>query len=174
MNDARLLGFTAHRPGADDGLHRMLHHIARGTTISPYVSLTRSYGVACAYALAGRSLPSIDHPAYVYEIEIDSRTRGAKLIDPIKELARKLPKPTDNMTYHHDGSPDFLLGVVSPVRHRNLLEEPVLQPAAGFATPRPAMLRIELETLVRALRDAEILAFGLIPAKQVKNRFEVF
>ena len=33
-------------------------------------------------------------------------------------------------------------------------------------------LTIELETLVRALRDSEILALGIIPAICVKNSYE--
>ena len=49
-----------------------------------------------------------------------------------------------------------------------------MQPPVSEGTPRPPNLTIELETLVRALRDAEILAHGNIPATCVKNRLEVY
>ena len=49
-----------------------------------------------------------------------------------------------------------------------------MQPPASEGTPRSPNLTIELETLVRALRDAEILAHGNIPVTCVKNRFEVY
>ena len=41
-------------------------------------------------------------------------------------------------------------------------------------TSRPPNLSLQLETLVRALRDAEILAYGIIPATCVMNCFDVF
>ena len=41
-------------------------------------------------------------------------------------------------------------------------------------TPRPPNLSLELETFVRSLRDAEILAYGTIPATCVVNCFDVF
>ena len=56
----------------------------------------------------------------------------------------------------------------------DFLEQHTLQPPASEGTPRPPNLTIELETLVRALRDAEILAHGIIPATCVKNSFEVY
>ena len=41
-------------------------------------------------------------------------------------------------------------------------------------TSRPPNLFLELETFVRALRDAEILVCGTIPATCVVNCFDVF
>lgn len=41
-------------------------------------------------------------------------------------------------------------------------------------TPRSPNLSLELETFVRALRDAEILAYGTIPAACVVNCFDVY
>ena len=49
-----------------------------------------------------------------------------------------------------------------------------MQPPSSEGTPRTPNLTIELETLVRALRDAEILAHGNIPPAAVKSRFEVY
>ena len=87
QNDARLTGFEPHWPGAGRGVIRILHHIARGTTASPYVSLSRSYGVARDYALAGAKLPSAYEPAFVYEVQIDPGDGcGTQLVDPIAEV----------------------------------------------------------------------------------------
>lgn len=70
-------------------------HTARTTTDSPYVSLSRSYGVALDYALAaGRALPTPAVPAYVYEIELDDPLpTGLVLLDPIQEVAKGVPSP---------------------------------------------------------------------------------
>jgi hypothetical protein len=70
--------------------------------------------------------------------------------------------------------PDFLIGIVDPRNMGHFLEQHSVQPPSSEGTPRPPNLAIELETLVRALRDAEILAHGNIPATSVKNRFEVY
>ena len=56
----------------------------------------------------------------------------------------------------------------------NFLTQYAKQPPSSEGTPRPPNLTIELETLVRALRDAEILAHGIIPATCVKNSFDVY
>jgi hypothetical protein len=115
MNDARISGFTPHYPGAGRGINRVRHHIARGTTASPYVSLTRSYGVAWGYALAGRNLPTIDNPAYVYEVEIDENDGlGTRLLDPVQAIAVGLGSPYETRTYHHDGDSSFCLALSSP------------------------------------------------------------
>ncbi len=170
-NDARLNGFTPQSPGTMGSLSRLMNHIARGTTNSPFVSMTRSYGVALSYALlAGRTYPTPTNPAYVYEIEInDPLPAGLQLFDPAKEVAASVPTPL-GLSYYHDGAPEFLLGVVSPTRMRRFLTAPYPQPPPRGGTSRPPNLTIELETLVRALRDAEILAIGTIPAACIRNR----
>jgi hypothetical protein len=175
QHDPRLQGFTPHHAGAGAAPARILSHIARGTTASPYVSLSRSYAVARDYALAGLDLPSAAVPAYVYEIEIDERDGfGTRLVDPVVEIAAILGSPFDNRTYHHDGDLKFLLGVVDPPSYGSILSQPVLFPPPGHGTPRTPLLHIELEALVRALRDAEILAFGAVAAPQVKRRIDVY
>lgn len=109
MNDARITGFTPHYPGAGQGISRVRHHIARGTTASPYVSLTRSFGVAWGYAMAGKKLPSVAKPAYVYEIEIDENDGlGTRLLDPVTAIANDLGLPYETRTYHQDGDSSFL------------------------------------------------------------------
>ena len=174
MNDARTTGFTPHYPGAGQGISRVLQHIARGTTASPYVSLTRSYGVAWGYAMAGKKLPSVAKPAYVYEIEIDENDGlGTRLLDPVTAIANGLGSPYETRTYHHDGDSAFLLGLVDPVGQRPSLRQDVRFAPPGEGTYRGPLLHIELEALVRSLRDAEILAFGAVAAGQIRRRIEI-
>jgi hypothetical protein len=180
VNDARLSGFMPQSPGTLASHNRLMLHIARGTVSSPYVSMTRSYGVAWEYAVTcGRTtaLASSADPGFVYEIELDDPLpRGLTLLDPIKEIANNVPGPLASMSYQHDGTPDFLLGVIRPAatsarKKRSLFFK---QPPPATGTPRPPNLSGELETLVRALRDAEILALGAIPAACIRNRFSVY
>jgi len=174
--DARKFGFTPNNPGIEATSDRLMNHIARGTVSSPYVSLTRSYSVAWSYAtFASRGgLPTARRPAYVYEIEINNPCpRGLELIDPVKELGKMLPDPLETNSYQHDGLPSFLLGVVdsSMVHH---LHAPILHPPPGGGTSRPALLSLQLETLIRAMRDAEILALGTIPTSCIRTRYKVY
>ena len=76
--------------------------------------------------------------------------------------------------YQHDGLPNFLIGIADPISMRHFLEQHIIQPPTSGGTPRTPNLTIELETLVRALRDAEILVTGIIPANCVKNSFDVY
>jgi hypothetical protein len=166
-NDARVLGFTPHSPGMPRTHNRLMQHIALTTTSSPYLSLTRSWGVALSYARNGRAQATAADPAYIYEIELDEPLPlGLVLLDPVREVANAVPPPT-GMAYQHDGSPDFLLGIVDPVGQQQFLTQISPQPAGGV--PHPANLSQELTTIVRALRDAEILAVGAIPSNCVMN-----
>ena len=177
LNDPIEQGFVARDPEMTPTTTRQMLHIARSTVNSPFVSLTRSYAGAWHYAMvSSERVPTAEDPAYVHEIEIqEPLPPGLHLLDPIKEVAQMLPSPTSSVPpYQHDGLPDFLLGVVDPGRMENFLTQYAKQPPSSEGTPRPPNLTIELETLVRALRDAEILAHGIIPATCVKNRFEVY
>lgn len=177
FNNPQDSGFTARAPGTQPTTNRLMQHIARGTITSPFISLTRSYAVAWHYAVFnGREVPTPNNPAYVYEIEINAPLPvGLKLLDPIKEVAQGLPIPTSmSPPYQHDGLPDFLLGVVNPRNMQHFLAPHPPQLPSSEGTPRPPNLTLELETLVRALRDAEILAQGIIPSTYVQNRFEVY
>lgn len=123
----------------------------------------------------GLTQPTQTNPGCVYEIELnDPLPPGLQLLDPIKEVAAASPSPLDLTSYQHDGLPDFLLGVVNPVQMGQFLTAPYPQPPPGSGINRPPNLTIELETLVRALRDAEILAVGNIPASCVRNRYDVW
>lgn len=173
-HNARETGFTPKNGLALHSIDRLIQHIARANLDSPYISLTLSYGVAHSYAVDfGRAPPSEFDPAFIYEIEITDGDE-IRLLDPIQELARAAPRPPAAIPYHHDGDPEFILGVVSPDRMRTYLTRPVMQPPPRAGTPRPANLSLELETLVRSLRDAEILVVGDVPDSVVRNRYPVW
>ena len=182
LNDPIESGFFAREPGMTSTITRLMLHIARSTVNSPFInspfiSITRSYAVAWRYAMSSSAkVPNVNEPAYVYEIEIqEPLPQGLELLDPVKEVAKTLPTPTSiGPPYQHDGFPDFLLGIVDPRSMGHYLEQHSMQPPSGEGTPRTPNLSIELETLVRTLRDAEILAHGNITANSVKNRFEVY
>jgi hypothetical protein len=111
----------------------------------------------------------------VYEIEIDDPPPlGLQLLDPIKEIANALPPPLSRTSYQHDGVQTFLLGVIDPKSMKRYLSVPIVQPPPRGGTIRPANLTLELETLVRALRDAEVLATGAIPSSCVRHRYSEY
>ena len=176
LNNPAESGFTARTPGSTLTTTRVMHHISRGTANTPFISLTRSYAVARDYAVSNSTeIPTLSNPAYVYEIEIpDPLPREMKIRDPVKEVAEILLPPAMGPPYQHDGSQEFLLGVVDPRNMGHFLVQQVIQPPSNGGTPRPPNLTLELETLVRALRDAEILVCGSIPATYVQNRFDVY
>jgi hypothetical protein len=175
-HDVRLVGFTAQAPGVAATAEALKRHVAHGTVNSPYVSLTRSYGVATNYAIyASRRIPTKTDPAYVYAMEItDPLPKGLELLDPVIEVGRQLPSPLTANTYQHEGEQSFLHGVVDPVRARGYLDKPYLQPPPAAGTVRPPNLSLDLEALVRALRDSEVLALGAITTDCFRPRIEVW
>ena len=174
-NDPRIIGIPPRAPAILYNAGVAMRHIARGTTVSPCVSLTRSYGVAYMYAReASLTFPSATTPAYVYEVDIPDRLpAGIRLIDPVKAVAATLPSPVTSLSYFHDGDKDFILGVASPSLMATHLNAPVRQPPGSGGAARSAVLTLELETLVRALRDAEVLVVGTVPAAFVTVRHAI-
>lgn len=52
-------------------------------------------------------------PTYVYEIEIPDPLPGeVQILDPVKEVAKILLPPAMRPSYQHDGSQEFLIGVI--------------------------------------------------------------
>lgn len=165
--DHRLEGFVARRPGATPTIDMLLSHVANGATNSPFISLTRSFGIAKRYAMHGPQ-----KRGWVYSIEIDE-SHNVEVLDPLKETGQYLPEPLKDPSYQHDGAPDFILGVADPHRHWKELNRPIDLPPPGYGTPRPAHLHRHLEVMVRSLRDSELLAITAIPAKLVVDRQEL-
>jgi hypothetical protein len=174
-NDPRIGGFIAYSPGVSPSVERLITHIARASIHSPFVSLTRSFGIAKMYAQVGPAgMATRFNPGYIYEIEI-SDDKQCTVIDPIIEIAKTLPPPYSSISYQHDGSANFLKGIVDPVKHGGLVRAIVEQAPKERGTPRPANLSRELEALVRALRDAEVLVQGTVPAALVTGiRHEIY
>jgi hypothetical protein len=173
--DLRLTGISARNPAAGRSVNALMSHIARGTTTTPFISLTRSYGVARDYAVnASRAMPTASSPAHVYEIEIDD-THSVTALDPIFEIAKSANNLFANLSYQHDGDQSYLLGIVDPVGNKRRLLKPPRQPntMSGSAAPTPR-LTPELEALVRGLRDAEVLIVGVVPQACVLHRHDEF
>lgn len=175
-HDARLEGFIAHSPGAPRSLGTQIGHIKNGTTTSPYISLTRSYSVALTYAVyCGQEQPDEDKPAFVYEIELTKPLpTGLDIFDPAYDILAKCgaKDPLADHTYQHDGFPDFIAGVIDRTMRERLTKH-IAHPPPGIATARSASLSESLEAVVRAIRDAELLAVGTIPTNCIICRYEV-
>lgn len=177
VRNPKITGFNPWNPGGVSATcDRILQHVGNANTQSPYVSLTRSFHVAWSYAIAGKTgMATSANPGYVYEIELTDHDlgsgKGLELIDPVKEIAAALIQPNVTPSYQHDGDQNLLLGIVGQRRRfRRYLTMLPLQPP-GLPGPNPARVSLELRTFTRALRDAEILAVGNIPASCVKQYF---
>jgi len=171
-HDARISGFSPILPGAARNTATLKSHVIHGTLRSPYISLTKSFGVAADYARMGRAVPNASMKAYVYVIHLPkSAGSGVHLLDPLVEIlsSHKDPLKSD---YHHDGVQDFLLSIVKPSSFP-INPAHYLQPPPAGGTLRAPNLTDDLQTMVRALRDSEILAVGTIPASCVVDRIEI-
>jgi hypothetical protein len=172
--DLRTTGMSPRNPGGLYNPSSVIQHIARGAINSPCISLTKSYGVAEDYARnASRALPTPSNPAYVYEIDIpDPPPTPVQVVDPVVFISSHCPSPLTLISYHHDGNQDFLLGVVNPAMASSA---PVRSPPGlGGGVKRPPNLTLELEAMVFALRDAEVLVVGNLPQTCVINRYDVY
>jgi hypothetical protein len=171
----RLTGLSPRPPGMSPSLDGLMRHICDGTTHSCYISLSRSYGVARAYACMGRIPPSPSNSGHVYVVEINAVSPPiAAVIDPVAEIASQNASSLARLSYHHDGDQNFLLGVVDPTNMSHHLASPVQDPPGSARPPRQAHLSKELQTLVSALRDAEILVAGTIPSTCFTIRHDVW
>ena len=172
-NDARKTGFSARSPLSPPTVFRLINSISQGTYESPYISLTRSYGIAREYSLVGPSgISTKKSPGYVYEITIDkSNTIDINLVDPIKEIARILPSPYSHDSYQHNGSSEYMNYIVQPYAYEP--ESYIVQPD-GTVSIKPDEPHIFLTTMVRALRDAEISAYRSLHPSLITNRYEVY
>lgn len=173
-NDPRINGFAAHSPATLASPVRLMEHIQTGPHASPYISLTRSYGVALHYAMEfGRARPTDSTKAYVWEIELnDPLPPNLKLYDPLTVIAELIPSPLASISYQHDGAPTCLVGLIDLAQAPRLAEPRPMPPNANPPHMAPNV-SAELKALMFALRDAEILAIGTIPAACVRTRYEV-
>ena len=172
-------GMSARSAAAAPSVTAIIDHVAKSATMSPYISFSRSYGIAASYArpspaVAGTGGP----PGYVYAIDIPDksflRRLGIQLIDPVVEIADAVNDPVADPSYHHNGEPDFIHGVADPGGvGAVVLYRPALQPP-GASAAGPPKLTDHFTALVRALRDAEILVLRNVPANCiVPTRYDV-
>jgi hypothetical protein len=121
---------------------------------------------------AGHAPPTAGNPAYVYQIEISNpATPGVTVIDPVFFVASHHQNPLVSPSYHHDGNQNFLLCVVNPA----LFPMPanIRYPPSLGGAPRAPLRTQDLETLVRALRDSEVLVLGNLPRSCVQDRHDI-
>ncbi len=179
-NDPRKIGFTPRSPESSPDTETIIEHVSTSTLNSPFVSLSRSYAVAWHYAInSGADEPTHDNPGYVYVIEIMNPLHSnLKLIDPVREVGFSLHDPNyiisdeSHYAYQHNGLPNFPFSVVDPINQSEFQIGRQPQPP-GPGAPCPPNLTVQLEALVNALRDAEILVHGHIPSDFVKDRHNV-
>jgi hypothetical protein len=155
-------GITAARPGQSNNLANLVRHVAQGSALSPFISFTKSWDVAEDYARnGGKFRPTSGNPAEVWEVHIPhSLPRGVEVIDPVFAVAAQHRNPLTS-NYHHDGNQAFLLFVVDPTK--GLPPNTRSPPGLTGGTPRPPTMTLELQTMVRALRDAEVIVYGTVP-----------
>jgi hypothetical protein len=68
----------------------------------------------------------------------------------------------------------FLKGIVDSMHSSHLLNTPTEFAPNNNTTPRPPLRSMELEAIVRAIRDAEILVEGSVSSKQIQRRINVY
>lgn len=170
LNDPRTSGgFRPHQPGIHE-VAEFVNHISNATTTSPYISLTRSYEVAYEYANeASRTMPTATLRPRVYRIRLnDPLPPGIVLYDPIEVIAAMVPGPLANIPYHHDGSMNVIVGLAQPntPQGQAYLSKRIMLPGGSFGVTG-AKVTPELNALVRAIRDAEVLCLGTIPSGMI-------
>jgi hypothetical protein len=163
-------GIAPAQPGASYSVNAIIRHIGGDPLNSPCVSLTKSYGVAQAYALdSGTAYPDVHNPAWVYEIELDKNDPAVNpylVVDPVFEISRYHNDPLVDPSYHHNGDELFLLGLVDEKRFGHYTSRAAPRPRGNtHPSSHPPNVSEQLLTFVRALRDAEVLFVGNIPGR---------
>ncbi len=176
-HDLRRTGIKPAKPTAGFNLSAAMLHVSRGVSVSPCISVTRSYAVAEDYARnAAHTPPTRTLPSYVYVIDVpDPPPMGLSVYDPIEYVASHNKNPLMSPSYHHDGGAKLLLALVDPVAHAALLTStPSRAPGLAGTAPSGPRVTQELETMANALRDAEVLVVGTIPKAWVAHRFDIY
>jgi len=147
-NDARLTGFFV-PPMGKHTFNAIITHITNySTPPSPYMSFSMSFAVAKDYALLGLSGPaSTTQPGYVYEIDLSQIDPIPTWYNPIEEIS-KAPGPS----HKHNGNSNLLNGIIG----LNVSVLTTQVPTIG-GRPQLPVVNPELQALVYALRDSEVL-----------------
>jgi len=170
--DLRATGIMPRAAGTLDEI-AVQQHIALGTTFSPCISLTKSFGVAQDYAKnAGLAAPTPVRPAYVYQVVIPDNP-GIPIIDPVDFIASRHANPLVSPSYHHDGDQDFLAFVAYAGAFVGVVPHSPRPPGMMGPGTHPVHRSIQLETIVFAIRDPEVLAHGSIPNTWITVRHDI-
>ncbi len=173
--DARIRGFSPVEPlSTKSTVDRVMNHITESITHSPFISFTKSFGIAREYAT--RKIASPTKPGFVYEIDLpDPLPKSVEIIFPIKMMICNELNRTLDVDYHYEGDSRLLIGIIDPRNYRNLLN---LQRKLPFDGPERLGSVVtttkKLKTIVFCLRDAEVLVKGEIPKEWVFKRYEVY
>ena len=173
-NDAKGAGgFTVAR--GPRNLNAIVRHIVNYSWPSPYSSFSASFAAASAYALPGATAAV---PGYVYEIDVQLALPHVGFIDPAREIVNENPAigAAGAIPTYHDGGADLILGIADPSRAAVLTSPPRKpHPKNGqHLGPGAPVVHDELRALVFAVRDAEVLATGNVPAACIVHRYPVY
>jgi hypothetical protein len=167
LNNPKLNGgFTAGLVPATP--NAILRHITRYSAPSPYLSFTTSFAVAREYALSGPAgVATVATPGYVYELDLSSLLVAPTLIDPVIAIAAA---SNGLFSHRHDGAQNLILEVSQGYMSNGRLS---LAPQAGGQSTLPAVSQ-DLNALIFAIRDAEILVAGNVLSGALVNVHSVF
>lgn len=173
LNDARIAGGFHSPPIAPPSPAAAIRHVTTYSHPSPYVSFSASFDIArTAYALFGPGGPATAAvPGYVYEI--DTALADVVIHDPLALIAATQPDLRDvpRLPTHHDGSTDLILAIAAPTRFPTIMTTPPRRLRDDDS--RAPMVTPELQALIFALRDVEVLIERAPPACIV-NRHSVW
>jgi hypothetical protein len=148
-------------------LNFLISHITAYSQASPYSSFTTSYAIARGYALTGPGGPaSKSQPGYVYLVDLQQLAKAAqvKVVDPVSELIGAL---NGSLVHNHNGDGGLMAQLA--------LGLPVSTTSTGrFGKATPLRLSAELQVLINAVRDAELLVEGSLPPAVVTDRDDVY
>jgi hypothetical protein len=172
LTDPRTAGGFVCPPGRPASAEAVVSHITVSSHPSPYLSFTAPFAVAAEYAQIGPRGPATSTmPGYVYEI--DTSIISLPLVDPVAEISSAHSVTgVGHLPTHHDGGSELILGIAAPSIHGPALAAHPRRPGTSLA--RPATVTPELNALVFALRDAEVLVHGALPPACVVHRHDVW
>lgn len=166
-NNAQATGFTL--PGAiTPTVNVVVNHITAFSAPSAYCSFSLSFAIARGYAIFGPGgVATKAAPGLVYQIDLSALSALPALVDPVLTISRGL-----NGQYAHGHNGGFL--ALSEIAQTAL--------GPGGYTPTqhvgggtcPLIVTSELQALVRAIRDAEILVQGNVPAGAIIKVHQVY
>lgn len=166
QTDARLQGFRAPR-AATGTLNFLLSHITAYSQASPYTSFSTSFAIARSYALAGpKGAATKANPGHVYVVDLQQLPPGAhvKVVDPLAEVIGAL---NGSLAHDHNGDVGLMAQLAMGL--------PLLATTPGrFNKAAPLRVTHQLQVLINAMRDAELLVEGMLAPAAVIDRDDVY